>query len=634
MKYKLKALPILEERNGECEPFDLDVDLLATGSTSQSPSFTRKFCDLLDAHKALVLSRSPSTSLEEEQDENSTNNDEPLSVQDFGNLVVGLNLTYYPYIGGAAPRTVIPVSASTLPVVFTANESPPDQPIPFHHELAQTPNPPEYIFFYCERPSETGGQTPLIDSTKVYRFVQDNHPHFLEKLKEHGVRYIRTLPPQDDPTSPLGRSYQNSWDVTTPQQLDEKLATIPGCEWKPSASMDLLQLLVAAFIGWQDSRNDRTKALRFGNNDPMDLDVLQSVADFMKENRVLYTWKAGDILAVQNRLVMHSREPFTGPRRVLASIWGPPHQDSVVREQPATALGLRPDSFFEPLNPSDPLVFGFWKVGKDVCEEVAYQAIANGYRRLDCACDYGNEEQVGRGIKRAISEGLVERKDLFITSKLWNTYHKPEHVLLACQKSLEDLGLEYLDEYLIHFPISMEFVPIEKKYPPEWTNLHGKWFSFPTICLLRQILSTCRIRPTTLQVELHPHNSQNHLIRFAREAGLHVTAFSVLGASSYLELNMANEDDVLLTNSVVTRIADYHRKTPAQILLRWALQRNTFPLSKTTHPVRMQENRNVFDFYLTRQDMDALHALNKNRRYNDPGAFCEPGMGTFCPIYE
>lgn len=557
----------------------------------------------------------------------------------------------------------------------------------FHHELAQTPNPPEYIFFYCERPSETGGQTPLIDSTKVYRFVQDNHPHFLDKLKEHGVRYIRTLPPQDDPTSPLGRSYQNSWDVTTPQQLDEKLATIPGCEWSwhdngdvtiisepvkairlvsdhlqnPVHQWTFCNSLVAAFIGWQDSRNDRTKALRFGNNDPMDLDVLQSVADFMKENRVLYTWKAGDILAIQNRLVMHSREPFTGPRRVLASIWGPPHQDSVVREQPATALGLRPNSFFEPLNPSDPLVFGFWKVGKDICEEVAYQAIANGYRRLDCACDYGNEQQVGRGIKRAISEGLVERKDLFITSKLWNTYHKPEHVLLACQKSLEDLGLEYLDEYLIHFPISMEFVPIEKKYPPEWTNLHGKMVLVPndmcatwkamedlvdrslvrrigvcnfTTLLLRQILSTCRIRPTTLQVELHPHNSQNHLIRFAREAGMHVTAFSVLGASSYLELNMANEDDVLLTNPVVSRIAELHRKTPAQILLRWALQRNTFPLCKTSHPSRMQENRNVFDFYLTRNDMDALHALNKNRRYNDPGAFCEPGMGTFCPIYE
>lgn len=524
-----------------------------------------------------------------------------------------------------------------------------------------------------------------MDSTKAYRFVKDHHPDFLKKLIDHGVKYIRTLPPQDDPTSPLGRSYQNSWNVQGPQELDAKLAAIPGCDWtwhdngdvtivsEPIAAIRLVSdhaqnavhqwtfcnSLVAAFLGWQDSRNDRTKALLFGNGDAMDLDVLQSVADFMKEHRVLYTWKQGDILAINNRLVMHSREPFTGPRRVLASIWGPPHE-SISKEHPPTALGLRPNSYFLPLTPHDPLVFGFWKVGKDICEDVTYRAIQAGYRRLDCACDYGNEEQVGRGIARAINEGLVEhRKDLFITSKLWNTHHKPEHVLLACQKSMQDLGLDYLDEYLIHFPISMEYVPIDQKYPPEWTNLDGKmvlvlndmcatWAAMEdlldrglvrrigvcnfTIQLLRQILSTCRIRPTTLQVELHPHNSQQHLIRFARDAGIHVTAFSVLGASSYLELDMATSADMLLTNPVVVQIAEAHRKTPAQILLRWALQRNTFPLSKTTS--RMEENRNVFDFYLTGHDMTALNGLNQNRRYNDPGAFCEPGMGTFCPIYE
>jgi diketogulonate reductase-like aldo/keto reductase len=244
---------------------------------------------------------------------------------------------------------------------------------------------------------------------------------------------------------------------------------------------------------------------------------------------------------------------------------------------------------------------------------------------------------------------------------LWNTYHKPEHVPLALKKSLDDLGVEYLDEYLIHFPISMEYVPIDKKYPPEWTNLDGKmvlvandmcatWTAMEdlvdrklihrigvcnfTTQLLRQILSTCRIRPTTLQIELHPQNSQSRLIRFARDAGMHVTAFSVFGASSYLELGMATKDDMLFTNPVVTEIAERHNKSAAQVLLRWALQRNTFPLCKTSQPHRMAENRNVLDFYLTGADMKALSALNQNRRYNDPGAFCEPGMGTFCPIYE
>ena len=114
------------------------------------------------------------------------------------------------------------------------------------------------------------------------------------------------------------------------------------------------------------------------------------------------------------------------------------------------------------ITPKDPLVFGFWKVPKDTCAEVCYQAIQAGYRRLDCACDYGNEVEVGKGIAKAIEDGLCKREELFVTSKLWNTYHAPEHVPLACQKSLDDLQLSYLDEYLIRFPISMEFVPLRK----------------------------------------------------------------------------------------------------------------------------------------------------------------------------
>lgn len=101
---------------------------------------------------------------------------------------------------------------------------------------------------------------------------------------------------------------------------------------------------------------------------------------------------------------------------------------------------------------------------------MVYNAIKNGYRLLDSAADYGNEVQTGEGIKRAIDEGIVERKDLFVVSKLWNTFHKPEHVKLACQKTLTDLGIEYLDLYFIHFPIAMKFVPIETQYPPEWIN--------------------------------------------------------------------------------------------------------------------------------------------------------------------
>jgi len=509
----------------------------------------------------------------------------------------------------------------------------------------------------------------------VYRFTKEHHPAFLHKLRTYGARYIRTLPAVTDPSSPIGRSYQETWNVANREELESKLRQIPDCSWEwfeddgsvriTTQAVPALRLvtessshnyifqhcfansLVAAHLGWQDSRNDRHQALRFGDHTPMDEAVLDSIAEYMHEHRVLYSWQRGDVLAVHNQLVMHSREPFVGQqRRVLASLWGGPRM--------VQAPTMRP------LQPADPLVFGFWKVPQAICADVCYNAIAAGYRRLDCACDYGNEEQVGEGIARAIHDGLVKREDLLVTSKLWNTYHKAEHVALALQRTLDDLLLSYIDEFLIHFPISMEFVPFETKYPPEWTNMDGKMVLVPNdmgatwaameelmdrelvrnigVCnfstqLLRQLLSTCRIRPTTLQVELHPHNSQQNLVRFAREAGMRVTAFSILGASSYLELNMASKDEVLLNDRVILGIAQGKDKTPAQVLIRWALQRNTLPLCKTTSKSRMEENRNVFDFYLTVSEMERIDKLNKNHRYNDPGVFTL-GMGTFCPIYD
>ncbi len=111
---------------------------------------------------------------------------------------------------------------------------------------------------------------------------------------------------------------------------------------------------------------------------------------------------------------------------------------------------------------------GLWKIANADTAKMVYEAIRVGYRHLDCACDYGNEAQVGDGIRSAIADGLCAREDLWITSKLWNTYHHPQHVRPAIEKSLRDLGLDYLDLYLIHFPITLKYVPIEHRYPPGW----------------------------------------------------------------------------------------------------------------------------------------------------------------------
>ena len=308
---------------------------------------------------------------------------------------------------------------------------------------------------------------------------------------------------------------------------------------------------------------------------------------------------------------------------------------------------------------------GLWKIANDQCADTVYNAIKLGYRHLDSACDYGNEIEVGQGIARALADGLCAREDLIVTSKLWNTYHAPEHVKPALEKILSDLGLDYLDSFLIHFPIAQAFVPFEERYPPEWlydpdadqpamklshVPLAETWGAMEDlvhqglvkrigVCnynsgLLHDLMSYSTIKPAELQIESHPYLTQASLIRLAKSYGMAVTAFSPFGALSYIELDMAQAEESVLTQAVITQAAENHNKTPAQIVLRWGIQRGCSVISKTTKPERLQENLQVFDFALTDDEMTAISALNKNRRFNDPGVFCESAFNTFYPIYD
>ncbi|MEP3225737.1 MAG: aldo/keto reductase [Parasphingorhabdus sp.] len=309
--------------------------------------------------------------------------------------------------------------------------------------------------------------------------------------------------------------------------------------------------------------------------------------------------------------------------------------------------------------------FGLWKVSPQDCRDVVIEAIKAGYRHFDCAADYGNEQQVGDGLKAAFDQGLVAREDLWITSKLWNSYHHPDHVEAACQKSMTDLGLDYLDLYLIHFPIALAYVPIETRYPAEWlvdpeaenpvmqrasVPLHETWAALEKLVdkgLVRQIgvcnyisglvhdlMSYARIKPAMLQIEAHPYLTQEKLIRLATQYGIPVTAFSPLAALSYVELDMAGQADSVLTEAVVSQAAAAHGKTPAQIVLRWAIQRGTAIIPKSSNPQRMRENLALTDFALSESEMADISALNANRRFNDPGEFCEGAFGLFNPIYD
>lgn len=308
---------------------------------------------------------------------------------------------------------------------------------------------------------------------------------------------------------------------------------------------------------------------------------------------------------------------------------------------------------------------GLWKLDSASVADTVVAAIKAGYRHLDSACDYGNERAVGEGIRRAIDEGLCTREELFVTSKLWNTYHRGEHAEMAIEKTLDDLGLEYLDLYLIHFPIALKFVPFEKRYPPEWFHdpdaespvmesdsvpLAETWHAMErmadgglcrdigvcnySVSLLRDLLSYARRPPAVLQIESHPYLTQEKLIRFCREEDVAVTAFSPLGSLSYLELGMASENESVLDTAVVRDIASRVMRTPAQVVLRWGVQRGTAIIPKTSRIERLSENAAVFDFELDDADMKAISALNRNQRFNDPGVFTEAAFNTFFPIYE
>jgi D-xylose reductase len=147
-------------------------------------------------------------------------------------------------------------------------------------------------------------------------------------------------------------------------------------------------------------------------------------------------------------------------------------------------------------------------------------------------------------------------------------------------------------------------------------------------------MSYAKIKPSMLQVESHPYLTQEKLIRLAKQYNMEVTAFSPFGALSYLELNMAGAAESVIEQDVVKSAAARTGKTPAQVVLRWGVQRGTAIIPKTSRPERLIENLSIFDFELSDQEMAAISALNINRRFNDPGDFCEAAFNTFNPIYD
>lgn len=303
-----------------------------------------------------------------------------------------------------------------------------------------------------------------------------------------------------------------------------------------------------------------------------------------------------------------------------------------------------------------PLVgFGTWKVPNESAADTVYNAIKSGYRLFDGAQDYGNEKECGEGVARAIKDGLVKREDVFITSKLWNAFHAKEHVKPMLKKSLADWGLEYFDLFLIHFPIAQKYVDPAVRYPPGIVNdvennvayfqntpISETWGALEECVkeglvknigisnfnagLIRDLLSYANIPPAVLQIEHHPYLTQDPLVKYVQSQGIAITGYSSFGPQSYIELGnpRVKANGPLLTHDIVEKIAKGHGKSTAQVLLRWATQRNIAVIPKSNNQERLVANLKSDDFNLSDAEIKEISSLDLGFRFNDPADWPTP----------
>ncbi|KAA6388815.1 MAG: alcohol dehydrogenase (NADP+) [Streblomastix strix] len=295
---------------------------------------------------------------------------------------------------------------------------------------------------------------------------------------------------------------------------------------------------------------------------------------------------------------------------------------------------------------------GTYQIKQTEAKQAIIDAIDVGYRHLDLAEMYDNQSQVGEAFREVFASGKVKREDLWITSKLWNTDHHPEHVEAACLKTLNDLQvIKYLDLYLMHWPLCFihdgkSYFPRDSEgriiYDPNPVPLSVTWEAMEQLVdkglvhsigvsnvpesLLNDLWSTARIKPAVNQIELHIFLQQPRLINFCANLGVHVTAYVPIAragqgtiARQGSEQQEGDRDRVnIYKNSTIIRIAQKYKKTEVQIALRFLMQwgkgENISAIPKTVHKERMAENFNIFDFELDEQDMKDLEQVDENAR--------------------
>ena len=283
------------------------------------------------------------------------------------------------------------------------------------------------------------------------------------------------------------------------------------------------------------------------------------------------------------------------------------------------------------------LGLGTWKSQPGEVRKAVFWAIKSGYRHLDCASIYQNEKEVGQGIADAMAEGLVKRHELFVTSKLWNSSHRYEDVHPALEKSLTDLRLDYLDLYLVHWPISYKPGVVfatqrEEYYTYQDVPLSQTWEAMQVQkqsglakhigvsnfnqAKLKELLAMNGEHPEMNQIEMHPFLPQENLVSFCRQHQILLTAYSPLGSPDSRAERHQN-DPKLLTNPIVEEIAQKHQVTCGQILLAWSIQRGIAVIPKSVNPQRIQENLEAASLALSKEDLDKLNHIGITHRFVD-----------------
>ncbi|XP_060069302.1 aldo-keto reductase family 1 member A1-like [Ylistrum balloti] len=270
-------------------------------------------------------------------------------------------------------------------------------------------------------------------------------------------------------------------------------------------------------------------------------------------------------------------------------------------------------------------------------EEVANAvkvAIAEGYRHVDCAFVYGNEKAVGDAIKAKIEDGTITRNDIYITTKIWNTYHNPEHVEEALRKSLRGLQTDCVDLYLMHWPFAYKdgdnlfpqdaegnFLFADHDYVDTWKAMEKLVGTGLTKAIglsnfnkkqIERVLEVATVKPSNIQIEIHPYFLNEELVSFCQLNGMTVTAYAPLANPSRV-LYVESEPNIF-EEPILKDISAAKGKSIAQVVLRFLLQRGVVVIPKSINQARIKENKQLFDFDLTESEMQQVAGLNRNFR--------------------